>query len=177
MTAFPTEVTTDRLIATRCDADAELDAFAPLFADERIARTMWPAHLGGPRTREQTHAWLKRYDHHWACFGFGPWTVREREGGAIVGHVGLSYTVVAGRAEVEVGAILDPERWGRGYAVEVMRRALELAPRIRGLRSVVAFAMPDENPRAIATIRRCGFQFECETTVVDLYHHLYRIGV
>ena len=177
MTAFPAEIATDRLVATRCDADAELDAFAPMFADERIARTMWPAHLGGPRTREQTRAWLARYDAHWAAHGFGPWTVRERDGGAIVGHVGLSHTVVAGRAEVEAGFIVAPDRWGRGYATEVTRAALEHAHAIRGLESVAAFAMAAENPRAIATIERCGFAYERDTVVVELPHRLYRTAV
>ncbi|MBB4661329.1 GNAT family N-acetyltransferase [Conexibacter arvalis] len=177
MTAFPERIETERLVATRCDAEGELDAFAPLFADEAIARTMWPAHLGGPRTREQTYAWLARYDAHWEAHGFGPWTVRERDGEQIVGHVGLSYTVVAGRAEVEAGFILAPDRWGRGYAAEVTTSALAHAHAIRGLESVVAFAMPDLNPRAVATIERCGFAYEGETTVVELPHRLYRIAV
>lgn len=177
MTALPTRVETERLVAERCDAERELDAFAPLFADERIARTMWPAHLGGPRTREQTRAWLARYDAHWDAHGFGPWTVRERDGGAIVGHVGLSYTVVAGRAEVEAGAIVAPDRWGRGYAAEVVMASLSHAHAIRGLESVVAFAMPTENARAIATIERCGFAYERDTVVVELRHRLYRAAV
>lgn len=176
MADFPTRLTTDRLIATRCDASAELDEFAPLFADERIAATMWPAHLGGPRTREQTLAWLTRYDAHWEAHAFGPWTVRERDGGALVGHVGLGHTVVGGRGEVEVGFIVAPELWGRGYATEATRAALRHAPSIRGLRTVVAFATA-ENVRALRTIERCGFVREADAVVVGLDVRNYRVAV
>lgn len=176
MPAFPITPSTDRLIATPVAAADDVDGFAPLFADTAISDRMWPAHLGGPRTREQTEAWLGRYEAHWQAVGFGPWTIRERDGGAVVAHVGLAYTVVAGAAEVEVGAIVAPDRWGRGYAREMIEVALRHAHTIRGLQSVVAFAEPI-NRRAITVIEATGFTFERETTVVDLDHVLYRTAV
>jgi RimJ/RimL family protein N-acetyltransferase len=176
MSPFPRTPSTDRLTATPVVAAADTDAFAPLFADPAISDRMWPAHLGGPRSREQTEAWLARYEAHWAAFGFGPWTVRERDGGAVVAHVGLSYTVVAGAAEVEVGAIVAPDRWGRGYARETVALALSHAPSIRGLASVVAFAEP-VNARAVTVIEATGFVYERDTTVVELDHVLYRARV
>lgn len=176
MPAFPATLSTDRLVAAPVAVADDAEAFAPLFADTAISDRMWPAHLGGPRTPEQTAAWLGRYEAHWQAFGFGPWTVREREGGVVVAHAGLSYTVVAGAAEVEVGAIVAPDRWGRGYAREIVALALRHAPAIRGLQSVVAFAEP-VNTRAITVIEASGFTFERETTVVELDHVLYRIAV
>lgn len=173
MTAFPHTVTTDRLQYEPVDADRDLDGFAPLFADPRIADRMWPAHLGGPRTREETHGWLARMAAHWTSFGFGPWTARERDGGAVVAFVGLGYTVVAGAAEVEVGAVVAPDRWGQGYAAEGVDAAVEHAPSVRGLTSVVAFCEP-VNTRAEAVIDRCGFTYERDTVVVELAHRLYR---
>jgi len=167
MTPFPTELTTDRLVATRVDLAAELDDYAALFADPRVAEPLWPAHLGGVRTREQSAAFVSHFDAHWAAHGFGPWTVRERDGGAFVGQVGLGHTIVAGRAEVELGFIVAAERWNRGYATEVSRAALEHAPSLRGLASVVAFATCDNAP-ALAVLRRCGFAHEADAVMFDL---------
>jgi RimJ/RimL family protein N-acetyltransferase len=137
---------------------------------------MWPGALGGPRSWEQTREWLGRYEGHWATHGFGLWTARERRGGAVVAHAGLAYTVVEGRAEVEVGFVVHPDRWGRGYATELTRAALGHAHGIRGLRSVVGFALVGNEP-AMAVLRRCGFALEGPAEVVGLPHALFRRAV
>lgn len=177
MPDFPTTLTTDRLLARACDADTDLDGFAPICADPRVAERMWPAPFGGARTREQTRAWLLRTEAHWAAHDFGIWTVRERAGGRLVGQVGLGYAVVDGAAEVEVGFILDADCWGRGYATELTRLALAHAPSLRGLTSVAAFALADDNPRAVATLGRCGFAFERDVPFAGLKVQLYRVAV
>lgn len=176
MADFPTELSTERLIATRPDPVAELDDYARVLADPRVAVPLWPAHLGGPRTREQSQEWLARFDAHWTAHGFGPWTVRERATGAFAGQVGLGYAIVGGSAEVEVGFVLDADLWGRGYATEVTRAALEHAPALRGLRSVVAFATAD-NARALATLDRCGFAHESDAVAFELPVRILRAGV
>lgn len=176
MPTFPTSLITHRLVAEVCSVERDLDEFAAICADPELGEMMWPGDLGGARTREQSAAWLAKYEAHWNAVAFGPWTVRERQGGAMVGHIGLSYTVVAGRAEVEVGWVVARDRWDRGYATEVTNAALEHAPGIRGLESVVAFALTG-HARAIRTIERCGFAYEGPTTVIGLPHVLYRIPV
>ncbi|MDW5597927.1 GNAT family N-acetyltransferase [Conexibacter stalactiti] len=176
MAPFPTTLTTDRLVATRTDLATELDDYAALFADPAVAGPMWPAHLGGVRTREQSEQFLAHFDAHWNAHGFGPWTVRERDGGAFVGQVGLGHTIVAGRAEVEAGFILAHDRWGRGYATEVTRAALQHAPSLRGLASVVAFATRD-NARALATLERCGFAHEADAVMFELDVTILRVAV
>jgi RimJ/RimL family protein N-acetyltransferase len=160
MSEYPQTLTTDRLVAARPDVERDLDGYAAILGDPRVADPLFPAQFGGARTREQTRAWLERMAAHWSVFGFGPWVVRERvEDGPLVGEVGLGHTIVAGAAEVEVGAVIDADRWGRGYAAELVDAALEHATELKGLRSVVAFCEPG-NERALVLLRRCGFTFE-----------------
>ncbi len=173
---FPAEVTTDRLVATRVDLAADIDGYARLFADPRVAEPLWPKHLGGVRTREQSEAFVGHFDAHWQCHGFGPWTVRERDGGAFVGQVGLGHTIVAGRAEVEAGFIVDADLQGRGYATELTRLALQHAPSLKGLRSVVAFATRDNAP-ALAVLDRCGFAHEADAVLFELDCVILRASV
>jgi RimJ/RimL family protein N-acetyltransferase len=159
MSEYPQALTTDRLSAQRPDVDRDLDGYAAILGDPRVGDPLFPAQFGGARTREQTRAWLERMAAHWSVFGFGPWVVRERDGDRLVGEVGLGHTIVAGSAEVEVGAVIDADRWGRGYAAELVDAALEHAAALKGLRSVVAFCEP-VNERALVVLRRCGFAFE-----------------
>jgi RimJ/RimL family protein N-acetyltransferase len=156
---YPQELTTDRLVVERPDVARDLDGYAAILGDPRVADPLFPAQFGGARTREQTREWLERMAGHWAVFGFGPWIARERDGGRLVGEVGLGHTIVAGAAEVEVGAVLDADRWGRGYATELVALALAHATELKGLRSVVAFCEPS-NVRAVALLGRTGFAFE-----------------
>lgn len=176
MASFPTELTTDRLVATRVDLASELEDYAALFADPRVAEPLWPAHLGGVRTREQSADFTAYFDAHWAAHGFGPWTVRERDGGAFVGQVGIGYTIVGGRAKVELGFIVAADLWNRGYATEVSRAALQHAPSVRGLSSVVAFATHDNLP-ALAVLRRCGFEHETDAVMFELDVAIVRAAV
>jgi RimJ/RimL family protein N-acetyltransferase len=173
MSAYPQTLTTDRLLAQRPDVARDLDGYATILGDPRVADPLFPAQFGGARTREQTREWLDRMAGHWAVFGFGSWIVRERDGGRLVGEVGLGHTIVAGAAEVEVGAVLDADRWGRGYAAELVALALEHAVALKDLRSVVAFCEPS-NERAVALLGRTGFAFERDLAFHGLDVVVYR---
>ncbi len=160
----------------RVDLAADIDEYARLFADPRVAEPLWPKHLGGVRTREQSEAFVGHFDAHWNCHGFGPWTVRERDGGAFVGQVGLGHTIVAGSAEVEAGFIVAADLQGRGYATELTRLALQHAPSLKGLGSVVAFATKDNAP-ALAVLDRTGFAHEADAILFELDCVILRAAV
>ncbi len=170
---FPQTATTDRLLLEPCDVERDLDGVHAVFSRPEVGDVMWPGDLGGARTREQTRAWLAKYAAHWQAHGIGMWTVRERDGGMVVAHGGLAHTVVAGRAEVEIGWVVHPDRWNRGYAKEITNHAVEHAYAIRGLESIVGFAL-DDNAPAIAVLRACGFELLGDAVVIGLDHQLFR---
>ena len=65
----------------------------------------------------------------WATFGFGTFSVIERETGNYVGNCGL-FRMLRGLGEEfdghpEAGWIIASSRWGRGYATEAMRAAFD----------------------------------------------------
>ena len=62
---------------------------------------------------------------HWSMCGFGPWTIVMKESGQIIGRAGLWYP--AGAANVELGWMIRRSDWGRGFATEASRAALEWA--------------------------------------------------
>jgi RimJ/RimL family protein N-acetyltransferase len=107
------------------------------------------------RWAEQNHA---------AEFG-GRWAVERREDGVVLGTV-ILIPLPDGDGELEVGWHFHPDSWGRGFATEAARGALERAYR-HGAEEVFAVVRPD-NERSIAVCRRLGMAALGRTT---RYYH------
>jgi [ribosomal protein S5]-alanine N-acetyltransferase len=77
--------------------------------------------------------------HNEMAHGFSLWAIDELDGEALVGVAGLALVDGAG-PEVEAAYILRRDRWGRGYANEVLRAVLEVGHEQLGLERIVALA-------------------------------------
>ena len=106
-------VTTERLFGRRPER-GDLEDWVRIFTDPRVDEELWPAEL---RTADKVRAMLESSIAHWERWEFGPWTVIERASDRIVGRVGLEHTTKFGRPEVELEWFVDPDVWGRGYAL------------------------------------------------------------
>jgi ribosomal-protein-alanine N-acetyltransferase len=164
-------VETPRLIG-RLPALEYLDEFAALMASPRVAETMWPGDLGGPRSREQSESWLRKDVAHWEVHDFGVWYAFERATDQLVGRIGARVTLIEGAMEVELAWIVHPDHWGQGYAAELAAPARDLAFS-RGLRSVVAMTLPANEPSR-RVMEKLGMTFERDITNAGLPHVLYR---
>jgi RimJ/RimL family protein N-acetyltransferase len=155
---------TARLVGERI-REPHLERLKELHSEPRVAE--W---LGGvPRE----WSWLATTLEHWEQHGFGDWIFSEREGGAVVGRCGLRWVVVDGADEVEVGYMVDPERWGRGYATEMTLAVLEAGFAL-GLDDVVAFALP-HNTASLRVMEKSGLTYEKRIVWAERPHLLYRI--
>src|SRR4051812_50082631 len=84
-------------------------------------------HMGrGPWSRDEAAASIDRTLEHYQRHGFGVWLAEDRETGAPVGRVGLSYHR-AWPDDPEVGWWIDPERWGEGLATEAGAASIDYA--------------------------------------------------
>lgn len=98
---------------------ADLELLLRLNQDERVMR-----YAGGVKSRKQTEELLagrilQYYEEH---AGLGVWATLERESGACVGMHLLNH--IHGESFIQVGYLLYPEYWGRGYATEMCRAVL-----------------------------------------------------
>lgn len=108
---------------------------APFAAQNADAETM--RYLGGPMTREASDAYLDRTLRGWAEDGCGKWAVELAETGQFVGALGLQryrfeapFTNPSG---IEFAWRLTRAFWGRGFATEAARAALDFGfAQIRG---------------------------------------------
>jgi RimJ/RimL family protein N-acetyltransferase len=134
--------------------DDDLDAYAAMCADPEVMQ-----HLGDGSTFTREDAWrsMAIFTGHWVLRGYGTWAVEERATGTMVGRIGLHCP--AGWPGLEVGWALDRSVWGRGYATEGGRAALDFAWRELEAARVISLIYPD-NTRSIAVAERLGETFE-----------------
>lgn len=156
------ELRTERLLL-RGWTPADREPFAALNADPEVME-----HFPSPLDRSDSDALADRIEAHFAEHGFGLWAVEPTGGdhaGRFVGFAGLAVprfhaAWMDGRPQpvVEVGWRLARSCWGRGYATEAARAAVEHAFEVVGLAEVVSFTTVG-NVRSRAVMERLGMTF------------------
>jgi RimJ/RimL family protein N-acetyltransferase len=154
------ELQTERLVM-RGFREEDLDALAEISADPEV--TKW---VGDPNglTREETWRRLAYFVGHWELRGFGQWALFEREGGRMVGRAGLLRP--EGWPGLEVGWLVGREFWGRGYAPEAGRAAMDWAHEALGADHIISL-IEDENERSARVAEKLGMTIEGRTRIVD----------
>ena len=155
-----TDVTleTERLIL-RMWRDDDLEQYAKLCADPEVMRF-----LGG-KTFSLAESWrhMALMIGHWHLRGYGPWAIEEKSSGRLLGRLGLFNPV--GWPGFELGWVLGREFWGRGYATEGARRALDYAFTELDKDHVISCIHPDNAP-SIRVAERLGEKLEGEAEVL-----------
>lgn len=157
---MPSDVpSSPRLTFRRMEAE-DLDDLHRLLGDPAVMR-----YYPHPFSRDESAAWIERQRERYARDGLGLWALHDADG-AFVGDCGLSWQVVDGVEDLEVGYHLLPEHQGRGLATEAATACREHA-RARGVRRLIAIVRPDNLPsRRVA--ERIGLAVERETTFRDV---------
>jgi RimJ/RimL family protein N-acetyltransferase len=125
------------LLRQWCDADVAV--FAELSADPAVMQYLVPF-----ADRAGMDAWVVAARKHWQNHGFGPWVLEVPSEALMIGVVGLSNLRFAlpFAPAVEVAWRLTPHYWGRGYAYEAARAAIDDGFGRLGLKEIVAFTVP-----------------------------------
>jgi RimJ/RimL family protein N-acetyltransferase len=144
---------TDRLILREW-RDGDRAPFAALNADSRVTEF-----LATGLDRAASDAMADRIEAHFADHGFGLWAVEVPGIAPFIGFVGLSVPKFSAHFTpcVEVGWRLAFDHWGKGYASEAARAALQDGFGRLGLREIVSFTVP-HNPRSRAVMERIGMR-------------------
>jgi RimJ/RimL family protein N-acetyltransferase len=102
-------------------AASDFEDFARMSADPEVMR-----YLGDGCPLGRINAWFEMasFIGHWYLLGFGEWAAEEKATGAFVGRIGLQRP--EGWPATEVGWVLCREHWGKGYATEGGRAALDM---------------------------------------------------
>jgi RimJ/RimL family protein N-acetyltransferase len=118
---------------------ADLDDMAALLGSSEVM-----AYYPRPKTRDEAAAWIAWNEENYARDGLGLWILHDSSG-AFVGDCGLTWQVVDGVEDLEVGYHVLPRFQGLGLATEAALACREFA-RSRGIERLIAIIHPDNRP-------------------------------
>lgn len=149
---------TERLLL-RFFRESDFAQYSQIVADPDVMRF-----LGGqPMTLMEAWRHMAFTIGHWYFRGYGPWAVEEKASGRLVGRLGFTHP--AGWPGFELGWMLGRDSWGKGYAIEGARRALEYAFTEMDRDHVISCIAPD-NLRSIKVAERLGERVEGQTELL-----------
>lgn len=158
---------TDRLLL-RMWREEDFEPYAEMCADPNVMR-----YLGG-KTFDRLETWrhMAFFIGHWHLRGYGHWAVEEKSSGQFIGRIGFLFP--AGWPAFEIGWTLAPQVWGKGYATEGARRALDYAFNELDKNHVISL-IHRENKNSIRVAERLGEKLEGETRVMGIDVLVYGI--
>ncbi|HYR87367.1 MAG TPA: GNAT family N-acetyltransferase [Terriglobia bacterium] len=159
---------TDRL-KLRMFREEDIDAYAEICADPDVMRFV------GGKPLSRTDAWRQMATilGHWTLRGYGIWAVEERASGTLLGRIGFLHP--EGWPGFELGWVLSRQSWGKGYATEGARRALDYAWNELRRDHVISLIHADNHPsRRVA--ERLGEKLEGETELMGVRALVYGIN-
>ncbi|HEX3098870.1 MAG TPA: GNAT family N-acetyltransferase [Usitatibacter sp.] len=150
-------------------APRDFDAYAAMLADPEVTR-----YLGTGATLRREEAWrhMAMLVGHWQLRGFGMWAVIARDRDEMLGRVGFFQP--EGWPGFEIGWTIARHAWGRGYATECARAALEHAFGALDRRKVISVIHP-RNEASIRVAEKIGESFEREATVNGQARLIYSV--
>jgi RimJ/RimL family protein N-acetyltransferase len=158
---------TERLIL-RMWRKEDFEPYARMSADPEVMR-----YLGGkPYSRMEAWRHMAYLIGHWQLLGYGQWAVEEKHTGDFLGRIGFFNPV--GWPAFEIGWTLGRQYWGKGYATEGARRALEYAFKELDKDHVISLIHP-QNQGSIRVAERLGEKPEGETEVLGIPVIIYGI--
>ena len=156
------ELETERL-KLRMWRESDLDDYAELTADPLVMRYLQPGRP--PFTRADAWRSIAFFMGHWQMRGYGHWAVEEKSSGRMIGRIG--FLNPEGWPGFEIGWTLARHAWGKGYATEGGRRALDYAFKNLDRRHVISLIHPENTP-SMKVAERLGEKREGHARVNDI---------
>lgn len=119
---------------------------------------------GATRTREQASTSIRAFERDWSENGYGLFAVERLDDARFIGFAGLSQPTFLPEImpAVEIGWRFVRQSWGRGYATEAARAAVDFGFRSACLREIVCiFQVANQASARIAA--KLGMAFDRET--------------
>jgi ribosomal-protein-alanine N-acetyltransferase len=145
----PSEVHTARLTLVQPQSRDAADIFERYASDPDVTRFLgWQRH----QSIAETRAFLTFNAAEWERWPAGPYLIRSRADGRLLGGTGLGFETPD---EAVTGYVLAKDAWGQGYATEALAAVMEVARNV-GLVRLHAFCHP-EHHASWHVLEKCGF--------------------
>ena len=150
--------------------EADVAPLHALMQDPEVMR-----YVGDRRvpTLQETWRAVAGWVGHWTLRGYGMWAIEERESGAVIGRAGIINP--ADWPGPEVGYVLGRAWWGRGYATEAARAAMDWGFETIGFERLISLIDP-ANAASIAVAQRLGETLDGEVDLLGNRVLVYAIS-
>jgi ribosomal-protein-alanine N-acetyltransferase len=165
----PERIETSRLVMTVPVPDDAQEIFDRYANDPLVTLYLgWPTH----QRVADTEGFVTFSTGQWKREGMGPYLIRSRETGVLLGSTGLG---LAKSEEGEgpralTGYVLARDAWGYGYATESLIAMIEVARSV-GIASLSALCHP-EHSASIRVLEKCDFARDFRWTRKVLFPNL-----
>lgn len=126
-------------------------------------------------SRKEVEAFIERHQLRYKIQGHSVWLMEEKATGKAVGQLGLVMQSVNYKAEPEIGYILHPDHWGKGYATECGIATRDYAFNTLRYPYVISLIRPINLPSQ-AVARRVGMQPVRKTMFFNYEHLVFQIN-
>lgn len=148
---IPARIETDRLVLQRLRyEDAEEIFYAYASKPEATKFLSWITH----RSVDDTRAFLSYAVESWNLGTDYSYSIRLKNG-MLIGSIGL----VHDDGKIQVGYVLSPGHWHKGYMTESCKKILSVLRRMHGVYRIGTFVDAD-NIASIKVLEKCGMTEE-----------------
>ena len=147
-------ITTDRLILRKLlpsDADDMFEYSQNPIVTQFL---LWEPHVN----RKFTHSYLKFIQSQYASERFFDWAVTLSDTGKMIGTCGFTM-IDTDNDGAELGYVINPDFWGKGYATEALHRVMSFGFGVLGLHRIYVRIMAG-NLASEKVAKKCGMRHE-----------------
>lgn len=150
--------------------EQDLCAYTAMLSD---AETSMYLGNGLPQSREDCWRSIGYMLGHWQIRGYGLYAAEERETGAMIGRIGLYRP--EGWPGLEVGWLVQRDRWGQGYATEGGAAVRDHAFEALGAKRLVSVIRPS-NDASIRVAEKLGETFAERIQLQGVAANIYALS-
>ncbi len=158
---------TERLLLRAFEKD-DLDSFAAMVSNLEVMQQA--TYDGNTITRNQAWNWLCIMLGHWYMRGFGIWGIEEKSSGELIGRIGFQF--LESFDDVELVWMLAKSAWGKGFASEGARAAIDYGLNTLALPRISAVIRMENKP-SIRLAERLGMEMEKEVERQEILFYQY----
>ena len=150
-------VETERLILREI-RPSDLEAFFEMDSNPAVHQYLGNSPI---KTREEAADIIQSIRQQYLDYGIGRWAAIEKSSGNFIGWSGLKFITVLENKHInfhDVGYRFIPKYWGKGYATESAKAALQYGFITLNLKEIIGIAHA-ENTASRKALEKCGLQF------------------
>ena len=148
----------------------DVESFYQIYSHPAITEYMEGLYPEVEEERQYVRDYIEKV---YTFFGFGVWTVIERETGAVIGRAGFSYR--EGFDEPELGFTIGVPWQRRGYAEEVCRAVLAYGWSALEFQQVQALVEPENIP-SVRLCEKLGFRKDENVNVGEKEYYRFIVS-